>query len=145
MKKSISTFAALLIFFCAQSQNAETEIRKLEGEARDAILKKDTVALAKLYSPDFIVNSPANRIETFQNVLARIRSGGLDRETFEKNIEKISFTNNVAIVMGNEVVTPKGKAADSGKTVKRRFTNVWVKNKTSWQLVARQSTIISVE
>ena len=145
MKKLIFTVVSMLVFFCAYSQNAETEIRKLESEARDAILKKDTVALSILFSPGFVVNSPGNKVETFQDLLVRIKSGALDRESFEKNIEKITFTENVAIVMGNEIVKPTGNAANPGKTIKRRYTNIWLKNRKSWQLVARQSTIISVE
>jgi len=145
MKKSILTFVSVLVLFCAYSQNQETEIRKLEGEAREAILKKDTVALRALYSPGFVVNSPGNRVETFQDLLVRIKSGGLDRDSFEKNIEKITFAENVAIVMGNEIVKPTGNAAHAGKIIKRRYTNIWMKNKKSWQLIARQSTITSVE
>ena len=143
--KSIFTVVSMLIFFCAYSQNAETEIRKLEGEARNAILKKDTLVLLALFSPGFVVNSPGNKVETFQDLLIRIKSGALDRESFEKNIEKITFNENVAIVMGSEIVKPTGNAASAGRTIKRRYTNIWMKSKKSWQLVARQSTIISVE
>jgi hypothetical protein len=145
MKKLIFTLVSVLIFFCAQSQDAETEIRKLENEAKDAILKKDSVAFSKLFAPGFVINSPANRVETFQDLLVRMRSGGIDRSTFEKNIEKITFAENMAIVMGNEIVVPKGRAANAGMTTKRRYTNVWVKTNDRWQLVARQSTIISME
>ena len=145
MKKSIFILVSVFTFFCAYSQNAETEIRKLEGEAREAILKKDTVVLRTLFSPNFVVNSPGNRVETFQDLLVRIKSGAVDRESFEKNIEKITFTENIAIVMGNEIVKPTGNAAGAGKIIKRRYTNIWIKNKKNWQLVARQSTIVSVE
>lgn len=135
----------LLVFFHAQSQDAETEIRKLEDEAKDAILKKDSLVFSKLFAPGFVINSPANKVETFQELLVRMRAGGIDRSSFEKNIEKITFVDNMAIVMGNEIVVPKGKAANAGMTTKRRYTNIWVKTKDSWQLVARQSTIISME
>jgi hypothetical protein len=47
--------------------------------------------------------------------------------------------------MGYDIVHPTGKMPNAGKTVKRRYTNIWIKNKNSWQLVARQATIISVE
>ena len=145
MTKSILTFLGALTIVYASAQNTESEIRTLEGEAREAILRKDTIALKRLFSPDFVVNSPANRIETFQDLLGRIKHGGIDRETFEKNIEKVTITQNVAIVMGNEIVKPTGSAVDSGKTVKRRYTNVWIKNEAKWQLVARQSTITLIE
>jgi ketosteroid isomerase-like protein len=145
MKRLLLTILAVFIFLFAHSQSAETEIRKLEGEAREAIIKKDTVAIRKLYSPGFVVNSPANRVETLQNLITRMRGGSIDRDKFEKYIEIISITGNVAVVMGNELVVPTGVAANAGKTVKRRYTNIWVKNENSWMLLARQSSNISVE
>lgn len=145
MKNLIFTFASLLIFVCANAQDAETEIRKLEAEAKEAVLKKDTVAFNKLFAPGFVLNAPANKVETYKELLVRMRAGGIDRSTFEQNIEKITFADNIAIVMGNEIVVPKGRAANAGMTTKRRYTNIWVKTKDSWQLVARQSTIISME
>ena len=64
---------------------------------------------------------------------------------YDRIIEKVIFANNTAIVMGNETIKPSGIAVNAGKTVKRRFTNIWIQNKKSWQLIARQSTIISIE
>ncbi len=76
--------------------------------------------------------------------MVRIRRGGSDRECYERVIEKVTFYENIAVVMGNETTKPTGIADNAGKIVKRRFTNVWMKRKKSWQLVARQSTIISI-
>ena len=146
MKKLISTVVLLLILFCSYAQNSdETEIRKLEDEAKEAFLKKDTITLLKLYSPSIVFNSPANKVESFQEILAKIKRGGSDRESFERIIEKITFADNIAIVMGNETIKPTGQAPNAGKTVKRRYTDIWMKMETSWKLVARQSTIVSIE
>jgi ketosteroid isomerase-like protein len=146
MKKLTIALISLFIFICAYSQNAEeTEIRKLEDEAKEAFLKKDTITLLKLYSPSVVFNSPANKVETFQEILAKIKRGGSDRESFERIIERITFTDNIAIVMGNETIKPTGQAPNAGKTVKRRYTDIWMKMETSWKLVARQSTIFAVE
>ncbi len=145
MKKLIFAFLSLLIFSSTHAQNAaESEIRKLDNDQKEAYFKKDTLALFKLFSPDVIVNGPSNKVETLEDLLVRIRKGGSDREYYERIIEKITFADNIAIVMGNETIKPTGIAVNAGKTVKRRFTNIWMKNKKSWQLVARQSTIISV-
>jgi hypothetical protein len=46
--------------------------------------------------------------------------------------------------MGGETVKPKGKAPFPGQTVRRRFTNIWMK-RDGWQLTARQATIIGKE
>jgi ketosteroid isomerase-like protein len=144
--KLIITSLSLLIFLCAHAQtDTETEIRKLENEQREAFLKKDTTALYKLLSLDFVVNAPTNKITTLQQLKLLIQSGQVDMEVFERVTEKVSFVENIAIAMGNETLNPTGKMPNAGKTVKRRYTNIWMKNKKSWQLVARQATIISVE
>jgi hypothetical protein len=143
MKKLISALLSLLLFFCTYSQNvAENEIRKLDKEA---YFRRDTATLLKLFSPHLIINGFSNKFETLQDVLSRIRQPGNDMDYYDRIIEKIIFANNTAIVMGNETIKPSGIAVNAGKTVKRRFTNIWIPNKESWQLVARQSTIISIE
>lgn len=146
MKKLIFTLLPLFIFIGSYSQSTdETEIRKLEDDAREAFLKKDTATLLKLYSPNLVVNSPWNRVSSLQDILGNLRKGADDRQSFEKNIERITFTDNIAIVMGQETLKPTGQAPNAGKTVQRRYTDVWMKNKNSWQLVARQSTVFAVE
>lgn len=146
MKKIIITsLISLTLSFVYAQNTAEKEIRELEIAQKEAYFKKDTLALFKLFSPSVIVHGPSNKIETLEDLLVRIRKGGSDREMYERIIEKITFADNIAIVMGSETIKPTGIAANAGKTVKRRYTNIWMKNKTSWQLVARQSTIISIE
>ena len=43
-------------------------------------------------------------------------------------IEFIRIDRNIAIVMGAETVQPIGDAPLAGKTVQRRFTNIWKKD-----------------
>ncbi len=146
MKKLLLTTLPLLMMFCALSQTTEDQtIRKLEDSLREAFLRKDTSVLVKLYAPEFVVNSPYNRVSTLKDILANINQGKDNRESFERTIEKITFVENIAIVMGQEKLVPVAPAANAGKTIKRRCTNIWMKNGTGWRLVARQSTVISVE
>ena len=146
MKKLIFTLLSLFIFFCTNAQNpAETEIRRLDSAQKEAYFKQDTSNFLKYFSPDVVVHGPSNKIETLEELLVRIRKGGSNREYYDRVVEKISFFDNIAVVMGNETTKPTGIAANAGKTVKRRFTNIWMKKENGWRLVARQSTIISVE
>lgn len=146
MKKLLFTLLPLFIFLGSYSQSTEeTQIRKLEDDAREAFLKKDTATLLKLYSPNLVVNSPWNRVSSLQDILGNLRKGVDDRQSFEKTIERITFTDNIAIVMGQETIKPTGQAPNAGKTVQRRYTDIWMKNENSWQLVARQSTVFVVE
>jgi hypothetical protein len=35
--------------------------------------------------------------------------------------------------------------ANPGKKVRRRYTDVWIKDENGWKLTVRQATIVSVE
>lgn len=146
MKNIFSTLLILLVCCNAFAQNAaESEIRKLENAQRQAFLTKDTTTLYQIFSPDFIVHAPTNKITTLNDLKILIRGGNVDMEAFERITEKVTFIDNIAVAMGNETLRPTGKMPNAGKTVKRRYTNIWMKQNNNWRLVARQSTIISVE
>jgi len=124
----------------------ETEIRRMESLERESVLKGDSVALFdKIWSPNMIVNTPANIVGTVEGTKAHLRSGDLNYLSFERNIEKITFNDNVAVVMGGEIIKPQGHQVNAGKTVSRRFTHVWLYKNNQWSLIARQATIIKIE
>lgn len=75
---------------------------------------------------------------------AFIRTGEVNMESFERITEQVTFIENIAVAMGNLTLNPTGEMPNAGKTVKRRYTNIWMKNNNGWQLVARQPTIISI-
>lgn len=150
MKKLITTFVATILLCITYigvmaQENQETEIRKLEKMEGDAFLKKDTVTLYKLFSPDIVVNTPLNRVATLQDLKKLIRAGKIDVTSIEKIIEKISFINDMAVVMGHDIVQPQGAMENAGKKVTRRYTDIWLKDKTGWRLTVRQATIISIQ
>ena len=149
MKKTITLILVILFVvnthFCSAQQSNEAEIRRIENTEREALLKGDTTILLKLLSPEVVVNNPENTIVTFEQIKKRIRSGKINYSSLERIIENISFVENIAIVMGKEIVTPKGVTTNAGKTVTRRFTNIWMKTKAGWKLTARQATIVSVK
>lgn len=145
-------FLACLLFFAgtpdsSSAQDArESEIRKMENLEREAVMKGDSVALFdKIWSPRMIVNTPANLVGTVEGTKAHFRSGDLNYLSFERTIERIEIHEDVAIVMGAEIIKPQGRQTNAGKTVSRRFTHVWLFRDNRWSLVARQATIIKIE
>ena len=92
-----------------------------------------------------VVHNPENAIVGFRQLIERIKAGKINYVSFERFIEKISFFNNTSIVMGKEILVPQGATTYAGKTITRRFTNVWMKEKGKWKLTARQATIISID
>lgn len=119
----------------------EREIRSLEEQERMAVLKEDVAGLERLWSDQFIVNNPQNEISANRNaVFDRIKSGLIRYSKFDRRIEAIRFNEDIAIVMGSETVVPKSDA--SAKPVHRRFTNIWRKSGTTWQMIARHANVV---
>jgi ketosteroid isomerase-like protein len=128
----------------ANSDMLEQEIRQIDREEAAAVLATDLPALEKLWADDFTVNGPNNQIlKGKTDALARVQAGVLDYTSFERELEAVLHYGDTAILMGLETVEPKGNAPFAGQTLRRRFTNIWMKRNGRWQLSARQATIIS--
>ena len=147
MKKLVVLVLAQILFsqisFC-QSKDERT-IRQLENEERIAILKGDTAELKRLMSQKIVVQNPDNIIVTYRQIIDRIKTGKINYSSFERVIDKVTFTANIAVVMGKEIIKAEGQTNHAGKLITRRFTNIWMKEKTSWKIVARQATIVLIE
>ena len=116
----------------------EQEIRRLDVAHADAVLRGDLAALDKLWTKDFKVNNPFNEIDKAD----RIRTGAVTYSSFIREPEAVLIHGNTVIVMGREIVVPKGSSPDAGKTINRRYTNIWMKRNSKWRLVARHASVI---
>ena len=121
-----------------QKHLIEKEITKLDLAHADAILRGDLTALDKLWTQDFRVNNPFNEIDKAD----RIRTGAVTYSSFLREPESILIHGDTVIVMGRETAVPKGTSPDAGKTIRRRYTNIWMKRKGQWRLVARHASVI---
>lgn len=140
--------ASILIstYFGSAAQSLkEVEIRKMEQTQIEAILHLDTAAIDKIWDKDLAVNSPTNNIVDKAGGMFAFKNGFIHYSSLQNEIEKIMFYGDIGIVMGQETVLPVGLSPNAGKTVKRRYTNIWRKKGNTWTLVARQATNISIE
>ena len=130
----------------AQSKTeVETTIRNLEKKALKGILESDTNILKQVWAPEFIVNTPRNTIaENRDAVFKNQKAGLINYSSFERIIEKIEIQKNIVITMGYETYVPRADLpeAKAGEIVKRRFTNVWMKQKGKWLQIARHASVI---
>ena len=142
---------ALLSVFLAPIATAQTAsqdslemlIRRLDRAEADGLLNRDSVALRRIWAPDFTVNNPRNSITRgSEEVIALIRNGTIDYSSFTREIETILFHGNTIIVMGSEVITPVRKAPFAGQTVRRRFTHFWMLRDGQWRLTARHANVV---
>lgn len=115
------------------------EIGKLDLAHAQAILNKNTAALRTLIADDATTNHPTNKIvKERDGILELIRNGTINYASFERVQDEFLFFKNTVIVMGHETLT----MADSGATVKRRYTNFWMKRDGRWKLVVRHAHVL---
>jgi hypothetical protein len=143
MKKSTLTISLLVISFYiyAQTNQVETEIRKLEAKEVQALLKQDTVTLKRLWATDYMVNAPFNRI-VLGHQLDSVKADTRRYSLFKREVEQVLVKKNVAISMGNETIEFIGNNSEAGKVTKRRYTNIWLKKNGVWKLNARHANKI---
>ena len=132
----------LLIATLASGQsNDEQEIRRLEKHWTALLDQGDTTSLLKIWSKDYVVNNPNGKIVTPGDIISLMTSGHVF-PAVERIIEKITFNQNIAIVMGKELQQPSNMVANQDEWIPRRFTNVWIRTESGWQLAARQSSAV---
>lgn len=111
-----------------------------------AFAAQDVEAVAAASAADLVVNTPANRVARRETVIGFFKAGRMNYESADVTIEDLDARGDHVVIMGEEVVKPKETAPNAGKTVRRRFTDVWRKESDGqWRLTIRQATITSVE
>ncbi len=149
MKKTflilITSLSSFITSF-SQTDPREAELRRLENLEREATMRGDSATLfGKIWSNEMVVNTPANRVGTVEGSKMQLRTGNLAYASFVRTIEKVTFNDNIAMVMGEEITKPQGIQQHAGKTVTRRFTNIWKYANNQWFMIGRQATIVKVE
>jgi len=124
----------------SQNVSVEQEIRQLEQGQVDALLRNDIDAMEKHWAKDYTVNNPRNTLGKASE--GPIRAGTRTYSSFVREIESIMIHGETVIVMGGETVIPNDNSPETGKTIHRRFTNIWMYENGNWLLVARQASVI---
>lgn len=152
MRKVFGISAGLLLASSAAlaqqlPENAalQAEVRALDQAHARAILAGDVKALDRLMAEDVTVNHPTNRIVNEKSELqAMIASGVIRYTSFERRPEKFLFYDDMIAVMGDETVVPAAGAPNAGQTLRRRYTNVWMKHDGQWRLAFRHANNVCV-
>src|SRR5262245_41610841 len=119
----------------------ETEVRAREEENRTAFLDADTATLRRLWTDDFLVNSPRNEVNDKRSVLELLEAGRIRHTSFTAAIEHIVRSGDVVVVMGNDQVADP----PDGTVSYRRFTNLWRLEDGAWRCFARHANIFRQE
>ena len=107
-----------------------------------AILARDAKEFSAVFSDDAVVNNPFNRIARKKDAERNLATGLIDYTTLVRSIEYAAARGDHDVVlMGEEVLTPVGKAKFAGEKIRRRTTEVWTNVSGQWKLAIRQATI----
>jgi len=121
------------------------EVEEIERALTRAILADDADAFAAAFAADCVVHAPNNKINTAADSVALMRAGIIAYSSFERRIEHTGRLGDLIVTMGEETMVPKGRAPHAGKTVRRRFTDIWGRDGGTWKLKLRQATVVSVQ
>jgi len=141
----LTAFVTLAVAGSAPGQtttgdDVEQEIRKLDLKEADAVLRGDFATVEQLWAPDYTVNNPFNQV--VKASAGPIRTGALSYVSFVREIESVQLHGDTVIVMGRETVVPTTGSPDAGRTIRRRYTNIWMKREGRWRLTARHANNI---
>ena len=143
--KKITHIAFLLVqstlLFGQNEQQKEAEVRAMEVVEAQALLQKDIPTLRKVWAAEFMVNAPIN-IVAIGGQVELVIAGIISYSSFTRHIEQVQVLKDVVITMGSETVVPSGLDPLAGQTIQRRYTNIWMKEKGNWILVARHANNI---
>ena len=149
MKSVLLLFVSLVVPVLAATppgqENAalEQEIRRLDLAHADAILRRDVEALKGLMAEEVTTNHPTNKVvNEREGIFRMIRDGVIDHSSFVREPEKFLLFPDMVVVMGRETLTPQGKAPRAGQTIRRRYTNIWMKHEEKWLLTVRHAHIV---
>jgi len=120
----------------------------LDDQERIAALHRDVPALERLWSKEFIVNAPNNEVVAGRRAVLDtfVVSGVINFSRFDRRIELVREDGEYVIVMGLETIQPisdaPGAGLAAGRTIERRFTNVWNSEDGTWRLFVRHANLI---
>lgn len=132
------------------SKDEENQIRKaieaMEEEEIRFVLEGDTAGATRDWADDLAVNAPNNQVMRKPGILELMRQHtGLQYSLAERHRQAMIIRRDCVVTMGYEIVVPKGNVPNSGKTINRRYTNIYYLENGGWRLIARQATNISVQ
>lgn len=133
----------------SKTQADEAAIRKIEELSVIAMNTQDTLFMHQYISPDYVVMNPDQKIHGLKGLMELLamwkkRNAAMKGPSpqIEHVIDKITINRDIAIVMGRDVSEATATTPDGKPLSKRAYTNIYRRYKKSWQLIARQNSLI---
>jgi ketosteroid isomerase-like protein len=125
----------------APSKVAAEEIKQIERERNQALLKHDTATLDRMTSDDYTFINQRGELRTKSEILAGFKSGNFNYEDREITDLEVRVYGDAAVVTGR--AKQKGIENSKDYSSENRFTRVYVKQNGRWISVALQVTVVA--
>ena len=122
--------------------DSKETIRLLESRRYRAMCEADAKTLEELLADSLVYTHSYGGADSKASYLDGIRSKKWIYQAVERPIEDIQVHGDCAVVTGQ--VRIELLSGGQPKKLNSRFTNVWVKGRQGWQMVAWQSTPLPV-
>lgn len=147
MMKKLFVLMFLLVLAGAQNstkvigkEDAEKELRQLEREWNTAIVRKDTAALKRILSDDFVYIDYAGGVNPKAEIIKGLKESEAVIDPFETEDVVVRVYGDTAVLTGRfkQKITYKGQVYN----LEFRYTDVYVKRGKRWQAVSAHSSRI---
>jgi hypothetical protein len=128
------------------NDRAVQEVLELRRQGIAAMTSSGATAESERYSSTFVANTPGNVVVKGEQMLANFARGSVSYAAVEQRLDYAgSHGPDIVVLMGEEVVVPRDGAANAGKRIHRRFTDVFRKENGEWRHDLRHANVISIE
>ncbi|MBS0242589.1 MAG: nuclear transport factor 2 family protein [Proteobacteria bacterium] len=116
-------------------------IIELDKKRMDAMAAKDTATLTKLLGEDLVYTHSSARLDTKASLIGNMQSGSTVYSSVTPSDVKAQDLGDTVVLTGvaHIKVNSGGKAMD----FRVRFSDVWTKRASGWQMVVWHSTKIA--
>ena len=145
MLKTITTLwlITVILVSCTSKEKisgAEAELIRLNNLYDSALLYKNQEVLGRLYAKDFIYTNPDGKLLTKEQQMTSIAASEMKWDNGKSEDVKVKVYGQTAVMTG--AFYAKGNYRGNPVTINERYTSVWLKTDTSWQMIAEQGNII---
>jgi hypothetical protein len=122
------------------------QVLELRRRGIAAITSGRVSAETESYSSTFVANTPDNGVVRGETLLEMFAAGAVAYASIVQQIDyAASHGPDMVVIMGIETVVPGDGMRNAGKTVRRRFTDVFRRENGAWRHDLRHADVISVE
>jgi hypothetical protein len=112
----------------------------------EAMMAGRLSAETERYSSTFVANTPNNTVVRGAQLLELFAAGTVSYEHVEQRIDyAASHGPDMVVLMGEEIVVPGEGAANAGRRIHRRFTDVFRRENGEWRHDLRHANVIEIE